>query len=382
MTEIVKRIKNFLVKQDFFVDDENKNDFNRELVQENFFRLSIISTLLFVYECYLYLINDKIYNVGDIILIFLVGNVILLPIILFIHFRSRKTNLIFANLIKYTYALLCIVFGISIALHIQEHADYIHMYLLMVFFTSAFIYIHPISSFLLILGTYLVFIYLLPEYVADPTGRLVIITNTAGSNAAAWIMSLIMWRSRISVYKNKKLLFKQNIQLQEISKKDSMTGLFNHETSLLILEKEIERAKNFGYPLSLIISDVDDFKRINDTYGHLYGDNVIKEVAKIMSGTARKRDFVGRYGGEEFIIIMPQTDLKEAYALSDRLHNKIKKSNLSESIKVTLSGGISELHGETTNELIRLTDQKLYAAKASGKNCFKTQLEITDNLTV
>ena len=194
-----------------------------------------------------------------------------------------------------------------------------------------------------------------------------------------------MEKQNFSFQKLKKLLFKQNIQLQEMNKKinsDSMTNLYNHETSLLILEREIELAKRLEYPLSLIITDIDDFKKINDTFGHLYGDDVIKEIAKIMSSTARRTDFVGRYGGEEFIIIMPHTDLNAAYVLSDRLHNRIKNSTIFETIKITLSGGISELKGESPNEILRITDQKLYSAKMSGKNCFKTQLnDLPDDLT-
>jgi diguanylate cyclase (GGDEF)-like protein len=309
-----------------------------------------------------------------VILKFLIICAAFIPFILFIYFRYKKVNIVFACIVQYFFAAVCIVFGASLALYIQGQADLIHMYLLMAFFTGAFLYMRPLGSFALFLLTYLYFLLMLPQHVAGYEARTVIIANTAASNVAAWIMSNVLWRAKIMVFKNKKLLFMQNNRLKEINKKDSMTELYNHEASLMILEKELRRSDEFDLPLSIIVADIDDFKRINDSFGHLYGDHAIKEVANTIYTTSRKTDYVGRYGGEEFIIIMPNTNLKAAHSHAQRLKENLAKAAIDENVKITLSGGVSQYCGEKLNELIRITDQKLYVAKNTGKNRFETEL--------
>ena len=368
---MTENIKQFLQKKNLLVSKEDRENFHRDLVKENFFRLSLISTLLFAYECFLYTIRESIYHVGHIIYPFLFFGGAMFPIIIYIYFKSKKVNLFLANIVKYIYTFICIVFGVFISLSIIDKTDFIHIYLLFVFFAGAFISLSPFSSLSIFLVTYIIFLVLLPDYVEDPSRKLVIITNTAGSNAAAGVMSVVMWRSKITVFKNRALLLKQNIKLEELSRKDSMTDLYNHETSLRILEREIKLAEELFYPLSVIIADIDDFKKVNDDFGHQYGDYIIKQVAQIIKSTARKTDYIGRYGGEEFIIIMPYTDLNSAFELSDRLGKNISGSRAFDEVKISFSGGICQWSGEKANEIIRMTDKKLFEAKASGKNCFK-----------
>jgi len=361
-------------KDIFFIEKEYKNEFKRAVAKDNFFRLAIISTFLFIFECYLYTIEENIFHIGAVILRFLIICAVLIIFIWLIKVKIKTVNLIFAQSVQYLFLALCIMFGAYTALYMQIETDLIHMYLLFVFFSAAFVYMHPLGSAILFSATYLCFIILLPLYVSDADTSLVIKLNAAGSNIAAWIMSNILWKAKINVFTNRKLLYKKNSILKEINQKDSMTGLYNHEASLKILKTETERAEQQNSPISLIIADIDDFKNINDSYGHLTGDKVIKIISKIIAATVRKTDYVGRYGGEEFIIIMPDTELSPAYALSERILKDISKADLHEHILVTLSGGISQFRGESLNEFIRITDQKLYIAKKSGKNRFETEI--------
>ena len=370
-----KEKKNILLAvKSIFIRRRYGKDLRSELLTDNFNRLFAVLSFLIPFEIYLYIIQDKIFSVGSVIFVFLILCIVFYPVIWYFKRRTIKANFIVALAVQYSFCALVIIFGEMLALYVQKDIDLIHMYLMMVFFTAAFIYMHPLHSAILFLLTYIYFFIMLPFYVYDPSVRLIMKINTAGSNFAAWIMSVVIWKTKVTVFKNKKQLNIQNKILHETSQKDSMTGLYNHETSLRILQTEIEKVKIKGGILSLVIADIDDFKNVNDEFGHLMGDLVIKGVSKIIESSVRKSDFVGRYGGEEFIIIMPDTSLHEAEHLAERIRSEISSANLCDNVSITLSGGVSQYFGEKIDDFIRMTDKKLYVAKESGKNRFETEM--------
>jgi diguanylate cyclase (GGDEF)-like protein len=139
------------------------------------------------------------------------------------------------------------------------------------------------------------------------------------------------------------------------------------------LDKEIMRARRHARELSFLMFDIDHFKKINDVHGHLAGDFVLKEVARIVQGRIRRDEVFARYGGEEFGIILPETNLEGARALAEGLREKIESSRFvfqNEQIRVTISIGVAVLGDQdrTSMDLIRNADQKLYEAKRSGRN--------------
>ena len=156
---------------------------------------------------------------------------------------------------------------------------------------------------------------------------------------------------------------------------DYLTDLWNHGYFQMILQKELERSKATKLPLSLIMIDIDDFKIYNDQLGHQAGDTALKEMASLLKNQSRKMDHVCRYGGEEFTIILPQTDKKEGFMIAERLRMDIDKHGFfSEEIlpnkKLTASLGLSTFpeDGLTASELIAASDKSLYLAKSKGKN--------------
>lgn len=164
--------------------------------------------------------------------------------------------------------------------------------------------------------------------------------------------------------------------VSEKAKRDSLTGLNNHGYFKELLEKATATARQSGVPLSLAILDLDDFKKYNDTYGHLKGDQLLRELSTILEKACREKDFiVGRYGGEEFSIIMPDTDRNEALHFINRVRKKVNDTHL-EGVEVLLYGclsfsaGIAEFKKETYNseELLHKADEALYYAKSQGKN--------------
>jgi len=171
----------------------------------------------------------------------------------------------------------------------------------------------------------------------------------------------------------------ENSQLYEQtlikSHMDSLTGLWNHGYFQYLLNKEIQNAQEKNLPLSLIMLDIDNFKTYNDTLGHQAGDQILVEISKILRDYSRKIDWVCRYGGEEFAIILPQTPKKEALSIAEQLRKKVEEypfiyEEVMPGKKITASCGIASFpeDGKTNSELIASADKYLYQAKKQGKN--------------
>ncbi|SNZ03101.1 diguanylate cyclase (GGDEF) domain-containing protein [Persephonella hydrogeniphila] len=164
-----------------------------------------------------------------------------------------------------------------------------------------------------------------------------------------------------------------SINLLNLATYDPLTKLYNRRAVVEYAEKEVERSKRYNHPFSIILLDIDDFKGINDTYGHTVGDIVLKMIGDVIKEETRDIDKVGRYGGEEFIILLPETKLENARKLAERIKNRISETIFDigdYSISVTISAGISGLgiHGDTFEEMLKAADLALYQAKRRGKN--------------
>lgn len=179
-------------------------------------------------------------------------------------------------------------------------------------------------------------------------------------------------------------------KMQNMATTDGLTGVFNRMYLHDKLKEELLRAQELNYPLTLAIFDIDHFKKFNDTYGHLFGDKVLKSIAEVVGGALRNGDILARFGGEEFIIILPRTSVLEAYQKIDNLRIKISRNVVADNLvsaTVTASFGIAGYphHASTDNELLRFADDALYDAKKAGRNCVmvavhKAELEV-ENVT-
>ncbi len=164
---------------------------------------------------------------------------------------------------------------------------------------------------------------------------------------------------------------------------DGLTGLYNRRFFQQTLEREFARSKRHGTNLSLALFDIDHFKQVNDLYGHQFGDKVLAEIAKIMKSSLRKTDYVTRYGGEEIILILPDTEAEQAFIPIERIREKIANKNFeykNKVINVTISCGIADITGNVHNqeELLLRADKSLYESKKTGRNkttCFNVCLK-------
>lgn len=161
-------------------------------------------------------------------------------------------------------------------------------------------------------------------------------------------------------------------QLQKIALHDPLTAVMNRASLLDLLPREVNRAQRYDQDLSVIMIDIDHFKSINDSVGHLGGDEVLRQVAEAIKSSVRGSDLAFRFGGDEFVILLPNTLAKGAHTAAEHIVEAVEKSQVHElyNIKPQLSMGIAEYRkGESHQELIRRADNALYKAKSNGRNC-------------
>lgn len=165
------------------------------------------------------------------------------------------------------------------------------------------------------------------------------------------------------------ILLDANDVLHSKSIRDSLTNLYNHVYTYQALEKEIETARIYNKHLCVMMLDIDHFKRVNDQYGHQTGDKVLAAISEIIRSNVRNTDIVGRYGGEEFMIILPGANIGEAAAIAERIRKNIEEYRMEEKdFKVTISVGLTQYSGQDTEMIISRADQLLYKVKESGRN--------------
>jgi len=169
-------------------------------------------------------------------------------------------------------------------------------------------------------------------------------------------------------------LRESNRQLEELSNTDGLTKLYNRRYFMELLDLEFQRAQRYESELAFVMIDIDHFKKFNDNFGHLLGDRILYEVAQILRENLRVHDIVGRYGGEEFALLMPETDVKGALVVAERYRRRVEDFVLLEGgkeLRITISLGVASVPQpkiKSVDDLIRYADNALYQAKNNGRN--------------
>ncbi len=184
------------------------------------------------------------------------------------------------------------------------------------------------------------------------------------NNAIEYVYIMVQDVTEIAAYEQK---------LVELNTEDGLTGIYNRRYLEKKIEEEFARHQRYARPFSVVMADIDFFKKINDTYGHQCGDFVLQEFTKTISASIRKVDIFARYGGEEFCLLLPETPGKAAELVAENLRDIVEKSSYrygDTDIRFTVSLGISELSDgvESAKELLTRADMALYKAKKSGRN--------------
>lgn len=188
------------------------------------------------------------------------------------------------------------------------------------------------------------------------------------------LASMIRQRDMKQIVYQRRLLIESEAKLFEESIRDHLTGLFNRRYLDETIEREIRRAERSGFPVGFIMMDIDHFKRLNDKYGHAAGDVVLQEIGKLLKSKMRYADIVCRYGGEEFVVVMPEASLNITCQRAEKLWEEVKKLELRYKNKnlgkISISAGVAVFpdHGATGHEVLRSVDTALYSAKNSGRD--------------
>ena len=181
--------------------------------------------------------------------------------------------------------------------------------------------------------------------------------------------AVIAFRDMTEQKKYRESLEHINRVLERQASTDALTGIYNRMRFSKLLDVELNRARRYGTPFSVVLLDIDKFKSVNDTYGHLAGDNVLKELAGLLKGNIRSSDAVARWGGEEFIVMAPGCGLKEGAALAEKLRAAVEAHDFPIPRPVTSSFGVAAfVEDDTELTLTNRADQALYAAKENGRN--------------
>lgn len=201
---------------------------------------------------------------------------------------------------------------------------------------------------------------------ADPTSILAVLAALPGILAVFVIMLCLKLKSSAKDFK----------EFKEQASFDKLTELYNRSYLDPFLESKIDAAKKANQPISVIMVDMDHFKEINDTYGHIVGDHVLSIFAQVVLKCIRKTDIIARYGGDEFIVVLPCTDTETARFIADRIRSDVSETYIPPKDDAVISSihcsvGVSTypIHCDSKNSLLRTSDLALYKAKTSGRNC-------------
>ena len=204
-------------------------------------------------------------------------------------------------------------------------------------------------------------------------GVLAVYDRQTGPFASTDLETLLTFAGQASVAVENVLLHQE---AQRLSVTDGLTGVSNYRAFQRQLAREVERAHRFERPLGLLLLDIDHFKEVNDTYGHQVGDQVLIELARRVQAEVRDVDFVARYGGEELVVVLPETDIEGGGLLAERICESVRAMPFDASttpLTVTVSVGVASLpvHGTNPAELIRAADEAMYASKAAGRDTWR-----------
>lgn len=187
------------------------------------------------------------------------------------------------------------------------------------------------------------------------------------------VISSMAYFYRMATLNAEKELQHTNKKLEDLATTDSLTGLLNRRTMMAMIETEASRINRNGNTFALILADIDNFKLVNDQHGHETGDQVLNEVSNLLKKSLRTHDQIARWGGEEFLILLPETDLQTAGKVAERLRGIIERNQTQSTettIPVTITFGVSSFTTEAKISMcINLADKALYKGKLQGKNC-------------
>jgi diguanylate cyclase (GGDEF)-like protein len=286
--------------------------------------------------------------------------------------RTEPTGTMYA--MQYIVAVIIMAFGIIIVSIDQLVTTNITPFLIICIVIGAFFLLRPVISFALFASSYAAFYYLLSFTITNQEVLLSNRVNGATAVGIGFLLSVTLWQYNYTNVIQKKFIEVQQKQLEKMAYYDPLTDLPNRRLFEKLIKREFASMQRYGHEAVLVFLDIDDFKQINDTYGHTVGDEVLRQLADLLKNKIRESDTVARFGGEEFIILLPRTSVEEGYVFAERLRKLIMEKIFtvdSITLQITSSFGVSSLrdvNGKIMDNYYCQADKALYYAKQSGKN--------------
>lgn len=333
--------------------------------------LHIISILLFTFAQS----EDATWRQGiigshSVLLIFMVGFLLISR-----KLRKRTKPNMTMFVLQYVLVAVIMTLGIVIVVFDQMVMTSITAFLLICIIVGIILLIRPLASLIIYVTSYMAYYFFLTLTTTDP---LVLLSNRVNGVTAVGIgffLSCILWHYNYMNIIQMRRIEAQQRQLEQMAYYDPLTDLPNRRLLEKLIKREIASMQRYGHETAIIILDVDNFKNINDTYGHPVGDNMLRQLADFLTANVRETDTVARFGGEEFIILMPQTSAEEGCIFAERLRKLIMEKCFtvgSITLQITSSFGVSSMRDiincDSMDDYYFLADKALYLAKQNGKN--------------
>lgn len=294
----------------------------------------------------------------------------IIPLLIYLNKRRMDFMPRGGNVFGCFFLFAILIYASFLSIMNQYYTGAISEYIIVMFSLASFFYIPFLPSLFIFIGSHLFFVYTLLHIHSHYLLLQDHVVNSTAALCLAFFISRLTYNQKMAAFINSKTIEEQMEALREISIKDGMTGLFNHNYICTQLEEEIRRTKRYKTPLSIGIFDLDGFKNVNDTHGHQEGDAILIYVAQQMRETFRDTDLIGRYGGDEFLVIFPETEVEDAVIAAERFRQVLTTPNSQGTYtSISVSGGIVKFNGEDTLEaFIHKADILLYNAKNLGKD--------------
>lgn len=356
------------------IPDKYRNEFKKNKFRQNNLRILLISTFLIFEQLYYAIfvstpgsiLQKSFYGTAVIMLIFAVTSMIL-------YYNKPLEFNFFHNIYEKGIGIM----GVTIAVIrvVVIPGQYVRLptiYIALIYGLAViFYYSYFESLFIYLYG--IVLLYFMSAVYNPSLLESTAIIDAVSNNIIAWIASIVIYRKFKNEFINQKTIEEKNKKLKEISDKDRLTGIYNRRKLEEILKEIYNKAQRYNKVFSIILLDLDHFKKVNDNYGHQAGDKVLKEVSSLLLEKIRKVDYCGRWGGEEFLIILPETDLESAVILAKRLRGEIENYKFTKVEKITSSFGVSAYsNNKDIKDIIKAADDALYKAKDEGRNRVET----------
>lgn len=369
--EIIQNLLKQKLLKKYKLKNKDVKKFNYFIISQNLTGLKILGFVVILLEIVFGLLI--VFNIapndtasGFTILSF--STIALIAVIL-ILLLEKKQKWILKSVIVNTMSISILLLSVIVTyLRFLNNESDLLLYLVVLFALSIVVINKPLKSVVLFFGSYILLMLLISNYTPQHFTSSILF-NGLTFIIIATISSTISYTNQLKIFIEKNESKEANKRLRNLSRTDLLTGLNNRRRIDEVLKKETLNSNKRKSPLSIILIDIDYFKKINDEYGHQLGDQILIEFGKVLKEYLRISDTAGRWGGEEFIVICSDTTQEEANALAQRLRRKINEHDFTHDLKIKVSMGICQMEvNGSLDEVIAWADKALYKAKAKGRN--------------